>query len=487
MQETKLIRLLSFLEPSEYKSLLLFAKSPYLNNNKQATALLKCLHPYHPEFDHPKLTKGYIFKKMHTNGRLYHEGRLNLIMSQSVKLYKQFLAFEQLKKDEFNLNKLQLNAYREKRMDAEFTKASQKQGEALETWRKDGEYHLERFLLNKEVFSHPATPRYQVGMPSLDNSLEALDMFFVWEKLKNSSYVLNRMRLLKETHELKLFKKIFKEFEEIINNTPTLNFYKNIITIQLADNDELLCKLIESFEEILYILEKTEQEIFLVLLLNLASQKYRAGKAFFKLGILDLYRIGLDNNLIGNEKHISDITFTNIASIGSINFKFDWTRSFIRKYRAKLKDNIQNNAINLSMGYFYFYQAKYSGNIELILKTIDSLKDIDYSKKNYSYRTRALLLKSYYEYFLKKEKNIDFIYDYCNAFEQYLKRDKLIGKKKSMAFLNYIAKVRVLSKYYFNLNDSKKEILREKKLISENDNIFSKNWLVEKIEELLGY
>ena len=484
MKKTKLIHLLAYLNPDEFKSLLQFAKSPYHNSNKQVTALLESLHPYHPAFDYPKLTKGFIFKKMQKKQKPYDDGRMNVIMSQSVKLFNQFLAFEQLKKDEFKLNKYRINAYREKHMDDEFKKATQKQEKALETWRKDEKYHLEKLLLNRKIFYHPTTPRHQPGMPSLQKSMEALDMFFVWEKLKLSAIVLNRGRILNEIIHIALLQDATQKFSDFIENSNELKIFKKIIHAQITDDDKVLATLTNAFINIAEELpDKVKYEV-LVYVNNLVSQKIRQGKIKFYKNAFELNKFRIKNIFDKYENSLTDVAFTNIVSIGCMIQEFDWTENFIDKYKRRLSSDNKEDAIGLAMAYLHYFKTIASKDENRFSKTIDYLNGIDTKIPFYYYRLKLLILRIYYEYYLQNNDYYFFVLDFCNAFEQQLKRDKMMGYDKKNTFVNFvkISKKMLLMSMEVELKIKEKERL----LLFVNDkrNVFAKEWLLEKIREL---
>ncbi len=341
MHQTKLIRLLSVLDTEELKSFQKFLHSPYHNSNKQVIPFLEYIAEYHPAFDHKNLKKETVYRKIHPDGKAYHEGRMNLLMSQLGQLLKQFLAFEQVKKDEFLQRKYRLKAYREKQLDDEYTKEIEKQEAALETWRKDATYHLEKFLLNRGVFFHPATPRYQVGMPSLDASLEHLDMLFVWEKMRLGAAAYNRQRILNEKHDIQVLDEVLMQFRNIIENSPTLDCYKDILNIQRSGNESLLLEMSKSFEKITMGFSSEEQLEIFTYLHNINSQKIRQGKSEFYIGLFDLNKFRYGNESTMKAVQMNDVTFVNMVAFGCVNYEFEWVLNFINSYKTIVRESFR--------------------------------------------------------------------------------------------------------------------------------------------------
>lgn len=485
MKETKLVQLLSTLNIKELKAFRQFLQSPYHNSNKQAIRLLEGLSLHHPHFDSHKLEKEAVYRKIHLEGKPYHEGRMNLLMTQLVKLLEQFFAFEEVKKDKFQLSKFKLKAYEHRRLDRAFIKEADKLEASLNKLRKNEQYHLEQFQLNRQVFFHPATPRYQLGMSSLENCLQHLDLFFVWGKLRLAAATFNRMQVLNEEYEIKLLNQTFKQFEADIRQSPVLDFYKKVIMVQQTEEEPLLVELINKFGKILPFLEKEEKEHNLGFLLNLTTQYYRAGKTYFMKSLFLLHKLGLTNELFVQDGKISDTFFINCVSIGSANREFQWTEDFINEYQFFLLPRVQSDVVNLSMAYLNYHQAIYYKNEEKSLQVIDLLQNIDFTIPFFSYRAKSLLLRTYYEYYLQKEEHLDFVLDFTNSFERHITRDKSLGKTKSTAFLNFIKQTRKLIRLRFNRNKAGKNIEIVRANIQKSDNLFAKNWLLEKVGELL--
>jgi len=483
VNETKLIKLLSTLDKEELKAFLRFLRSPYHNSNKQAVRLLESLADYHPQFDHQRLTKQRIFQKIHPKGRPYHEGRMNLIMTQLVKQLEQFFAFQEIKKNNFQLSKFRLKAFRSRKLDSAFFREADKIKTSLSKWRKDAKYQLEMFQLNRELFYHPATPRYQPGMESLEACLNHLDMTYLWEKLRWTGLALNRMRVFRETYEHKLLKDVSSEFAQTIKACPLMDFYQKVIEVQQTEDEVLLNELTTKLEQVFPLLKREEQQIFLAILINLAAQKFRAGKTALAKIIFQLNKQGLMHELFVEEGQMPDVNFTNIASIGSISFEFEWTEVFIENYQALLEESVYQNAISLSLAYINFYKGIFYKNDDFFSRTIDHLQSIDHKQPNYSYRARSLLLRAYYEVYIKHGKNHDFVLDFTTSFERFLSRDKKMNPRKAQSFLHFIRLSRQLIRWQTEAKPSKATLNKIKTAIQNTENLFGRNWLLEKVSE----
>ncbi len=485
MKNAKLIRFLAALTPEELKSFQLFAQSPYHNSNKQVAGLLACLAKYHPDFDHKQLNKQSVFRKIHEKGKRFHEGRMNLLMARLMQLLKDFLVFEEVKKNAFLQRKERLHAYRARRLDDEYWKEVKKQEETLETWQENEKYYLEQLFLNREIFHHPATPRHQVGMPSLEKSLESLDMFFLWEKLKLSVAAFNRNRILKEKNHIELLPEIKLVFQEKIKTKPALLFYQELTELLQKNKDEIFQQLIDKYKEAISLFSDEEKISNLIILINYAAQRMRVGIKIFNRHSFNLYVLGLENKLLLEDGAINDTIFTNITLAACLNSAFDWADNFINEYKNNITPPAKKHAAAaLAMAYLHYYKAIDRKNNSYFSEAINFINNINTNDPFYYYRIKLLGMKIHYEYYLQNPENSFFLSDFCNAFERQLNRDKTMGTQKKSAFIN---SVKILKKIIAvhdtpDLNKKKKEKILDS-IIAEN-NLFGKDWLLEKAREL---
>jgi len=68
--------------------------------------------------------------------------------------------------------------------------------------------------------------------------------------------------------------------------------------------------------------------------------------------------------------------------------------------------------------------------------------------------------------------------------ERYIRRKKIIGKKKQEAYLNFISVVKKIGKFQYEGKNNKTWIERTKKQILNDDNIIAKIWILERLDEL---
>ena len=141
MKDSRLIHTLKLLRGDEYKDFKTWLKSPWFNRSQINLKLFKILIAEAPNFDSPRLTKEYVFKKLYRKEEIgpRDDMRLRNNMSSLTSLIRDYLTFKEFK----NNTPLQKKLYAE-------TVLKRGKGELA----KDAEKLIEReigLLSNKEV------------------------------------------------------------------------------------------------------------------------------------------------------------------------------------------------------------------------------------------------------------------------------------------------------------------------------------------------
>lgn len=483
MQKTKLLSLLSSMQKHELKSFRRYLNSPYHNSNKLAINLAEYLIRFYPDFDRPALNRKRVYERIHPPGKPWHEGRMNLLMSQLTSIIMDFWVMEEFKKDEVLMKKMRMTAFQTKGMPNEFFKESEKLEKQLSEWPDDDKKFLEIYQLNKQRFNHPEANRYALNMPSLEKSMDELDLFYVWEKLDHGMKGFNRMLVLNESYEVKLLPEILSVFEKEIQSDIVMRSKKGLLNYFLKNDPVLLKHLLNDFELEISGLTKSEARNYLVVLLNILSDQCRNGATIFKKDLFELYRFGVEKGLLLQSKTLSSIVFINVAAAGGSCGEFEWVESFFEKYSPLLKEEDESEIMLLCRGYLNYNKAVYSQNNQDFEKVIEDLRSITFNRPFFAYRSRSILLRTYYEYFNRNFQEEELVLNFTNTFERQISRDKSLTQNKREAFTSFIQFTRRLLRI-------RSEIEREERLkrleseVLRSQVVFAKDWLIEKIREL---
>lgn len=107
-------------------------------------------------------------------------------------------------------------------------------------------------------------------------------------------------------------------------------------------------------------------------------------------------------------------------------------------------------------------------------KTLELLRDVEFVDIQYNLNAKVFQLKSFYEL----DGYEVLFYDACNAFAQYCRRNKVIGKQQRELCLSFISFIKKLHQAKYQRTEGKKELSERLETIST----VSTSWLKEKIK-----
>jgi hypothetical protein len=185
--------------------------------------------------------------------------------------------------------------------------------------------------------------------------------------------------------------------------------------------------------------------------------------------VFELYKVFLDKSLLQYRGVFDPFHFKNIVTIGLRLGEYDWVEKFITSVAPALADNVRENAITFNLAQLNFYKRDYS-------KVIFLLSQVEYEDITYNLNSKTLLMASYFEL-----DELDALNSLLDTFRVYLNRNKKIPATRRKHYLNTISIVRKLARIR---PGEKKEIEKLHQEIEATQGIVSKNWILEKLDNL---
>ena len=149
---------------------------------------------------------------------------------------------------------------------------------------------------------------------------------------------------------------------------------------------------------------------------------------------------------------------------------FDWVKNFIFDYQHQLDEKYRENAVSFNLANLYFYQKEYGEVLKL-------LQTVEYEDPSYNLNSKAILIATYFEL-----EEIDSLTSLLASFDIYLRRNKEIPENRKQHYLNLIRFTRSLMRL---APTETTELQKLRKKIDNTDGVVNKEWLLEKIDELL--
>jgi len=147
----RIFRTLQKLNKIEFKDFGKFVCSPYHNSNKNLIKYYNFLERYHPKFKEVKTTHERIYKALFP-GKKFNYGILRNLNSEMVTVFKEFLAYNNYRKKNIQLNCNLLEELRKRKLESLFNKEFKTTFEKIDSMQtRDEDYYLNKFLLESEL------------------------------------------------------------------------------------------------------------------------------------------------------------------------------------------------------------------------------------------------------------------------------------------------------------------------------------------------
>jgi hypothetical protein len=466
---TKLYQALSRLSRIELSRLEKYLASPYLNPNEKVSTIIDQIQKVKGEN-----WKTKIWGKLDNSA--YDDRKFRKWMSDALGVLEDFLAFEEFKADRIARDQFLIRAL-EKR---DLEKLQNKIIKAADKWLerqpfRNAEYHLQRFNLAKSLYElekveqQRATKRtdFQERLKTILNHLE---LFYNGEKLRLYNSLLSWSRLLKfEIDSQKMLSfvrgvdKLDLAKEEIIETYISV-FY----TLTEGDKPDHFQRLLSNIERDIQIFPPKEAKVVFDSALNYCLLQVNSGNTTYLNQLFDLYELGIKNQILIQDNTISPWSFKNIVTTALRIKKFNWAKGFVNQYAGYLPHEYRDSISGLTNALISFWTGSWND-------VLFHLQKVQFEEASLKLNAELILISTYYE--LDEDALLE---DAIVKTRKYLKRQKNIGATRSAfteRFLHYLKRIsRPLSQ----------EQIKELRMKIEKEQLASKTWLLEKVDELLS-
>lgn len=466
MHKSKLVRTLCILTNEEMKRLQLFLQSPFFNTNSNIVKMHRLLKRYHPVFDSPQLAKEKVFDKLFPGKPYAHQQLLNL-MSEFYALLEKYLINLQLEKKELIQNKLLLEAFSERPNCYDFfEKKYDLLNKELDNLPfRDDIYFSEKTALNLMYYAHPDT-----NMQTDDKGTfyQAFEYFEAQKKMTDIKLKCAMNARINTVNDRQ--KRDINGFQ-LLSGNPLFNLYNQLELFQRSEEAVDINELVNRFKSSIHLLRSDDKRNVMKILLNHSNRHANAGHINYSYTSLELYKLGLEHDCFLENKRMSKNIFTNIVSIGAICREFIWTEKFIKKYQSTLDNNIKEDAVKISLCVWHFEKQEFDEAIDAARHSFSEPIDVIKSK--------IIQIKSWFELWREDDRYFDILIAQLDAFEKFIRRNKMIRASMKDATLKSISYTRKLIGCLgdtTSMNKLKEEVTNEQNLVL-------KRWLFEKLQE----
>lgn len=475
---TKLTELLESLNKKEKKELGEFLNSPYYNKNRRIVILYNYLHT--KSF---VLTKSIEIEKLFPliyPGKKYDHKQLALQYSALAKMIIRFLAVNNTDEE---LSKLALlRVLRERKLHRNFSSENKKIKSLLKNnYGKTAEDYLNLSNAEHEFIISNQNKVFLSKNTDYQNSIDALDYYFILRKLIQAVFVYNHKNEVGSDLKYKL--RFINESLDFISNIlpeirkkhPVLYCYYNIILMlknpETGENYTELKNYVQANSE------RIKQQLLwdiLIEMKNYSDNRVKLNREKYVKETFAIYKLLEENEYFKKQKYINHFDFLNTVTVGLILKDFKWVLKFKSAYKNKLSPSTKKITLGVINAEISFHKNDFTSSLLI-------LNSLNYENYYFYLRIKTLMAKNYYEL-----GEIEALFYTIDALKHYLKRnEKILGRYIEVVrnFIHYLAQLAKISESPDKfLNQKNIKHLKEK--ISGQSSLLSKEWLIEKIDEL---
>lgn len=475
MENAKLIYFLRHLSGKDLKQFKLFVASPLFNERESLKRLLDVLIDGFIS-DSGNLSKSEVYKLVYPD-KGFNESSLKTNMSQLLALLRDFLSYNQFKKDPSaqNLFFLRgLNAMGENKYFPNYHQQSVKDLGKKELDTGEYQHQLMELVLEYHTFA-----RRMPGGTSKDHmkaAVEHLGNSFLIRMLRNQIRALTRASIFQEDHQIEIIDTVLGFIQQNLSQLPEVIqvYYHVYEALQQPNNlgyfSVAKSMLFLSGEQFSF-LEKNE---LYTCILNLATRQLNNGHQNFLAVIFDLYERMLSMKLLQDGKKVMAVHFKNMVNVGCRLGKFDWVANFIDDWKTRITPNHAGNALHFNLGTLYYYKKDFEEAERSFNQVLDDYKDVFYGLN-----ARGYLLQIYYE-----TGNSLGLESLTHSFRMFLNRHKDISPQKQQMYLAFINHLRKLGS--IPLQDVERLLQLANEIKEKRSKGMGSAWILRKIDELVG-
>jgi hypothetical protein len=472
MLNTKLFQLLQTLNVYELNRFGKFLCSPYFNEDERLVNLFEVLAPHFKKQTHESLEQKKIWKEVHSDKK-FHQLKFARLFSDLLKKLEEFLVIDNLKQSESSKQRKLLLHLTEKKLAKHYPESAKLARKKLEaTTYRDGEYYLQLFKLESVHNNFLELQNQCSTEKNLLQTIEALDAFYLINKLNYLAAVLHYKNFLSLEADVALMSEVLNHLKRNkYEDIPAIAIHHRIVlSLMEPQKEEHFYELKNLLTKNYLLFPKPNARNMYAFAINFCIRKINFGKLEYVKELFGLYQQMLKTALLTDKEGIiSQFDYKNIVTVGLRAGDAKWTEKFIRDYKNNIPKADRQNAYTFNLAKLCFYQKKYAQVLPL-------LQNVVYSDIFYQLDSKTTLMKTYYE-----------LGDYLplmslkESFRILLRRKKIISEQNRTNYMNFI---RLTMKLYRADVKDKKKITGLKKQINELSNVADKGWLLEKVNEI---
>lgn len=442
--------------------------SPVHNQREDVIALFEYLTSNDRLNNEKHLRKERIFSKLFPT-ETYDDSRLRQTMHFFLKAVEEYLIYQELREDQVRAKMALASVYRKRKLDKAFQKTMKNAADLQENATFRNEHFLRNeYLLQQEQYTYLENQRRNIPM-NLQEVSDALDKTYCADKLRQSCLILSHQKVYKTNYKVGLLKEVLKYVEEEkLLEFPAISIYYYIyMSFTDIKNEEHFKQLRLAINSTGKVFPKNEIRDIYLMAINYCIGKVNAGNRSFVRDSFELYKQGIEQEILIENNSISRWTFLNVQRTAFSLKEMDWVSEFIPKYQHYLDPKHRESIVLYSQARLFFEKKDYK-------KAMSLLVYVDFDDILLNLYAKIMLIQMYYEL-----EELDTLESLLESMRTYIHRKQLSGSH-DMVYRNIIKYTRRLVR--INPYDQKQKQKLQDELKSTPLPMM-KDWLLEQLEK----
>lgn len=466
MKNSKLIGLLASFNGNEWRAFGDFVRSPYFNKNRELIRLTDYLKKEAArDFPEDKLAREVVFSAIFPRKK-YDDKQMNYAMSQLLKLAEQFIGLQRYEVEPVLPAYHQLEAYVERDIEKNYNYIfRQTQDRVAASELRNADLYFQHYLLAEVADAHFAKKNVRQYDPNLQAAADFLDLFYLAKKLRYLCMMLDQQKFIQSDYQLNLL----AEIKAILatrrfSDEPAIEVYHALLLMLSETNAAQHFRAFTArLQRHLHLFPAEEQRVLYQFAINFCIHRIRLGEKNYTQNLMQLYREGVEQEVLLDNGQISPWTFKNMVKLGLGLQQYDWVESFVRQYSEKLEADKRTDAYHFNLADLFYHRQHYD-------EALFHLNQVEFSDIHYQLGAKVMLLKIYYE----TEATEAFL-SLISSFKIFLLRNKRVPKSVKMPYENFVN----LAYELFKSDRENTEVLRTK--IQETKMLNDRTWLLQRV------
>ncbi len=394
---------------------------------------------------------------------------LRLQLAELLATVEQFLALRLLQENPVRTELTLASVYRKKSLDKHFL---QRLGSAAKQLEQQPYRHAGFFQMLADINYE----RYQylsAGQRTAPLNLQAVsdstDLAYLANKLRQACFALTHQTVFKTEYDLGLLPMVltFVEQRPALLQQPAIGLYHSCyFFLQNPTSDSIFFQFKHQLIAHRALFPPDEIRNLYLLALNYCIKRVNQMEKSFLKEALDLYKSGLEADLLLENGILSPFAFNNIVAIAIRDGDLDWSEQFVEHYQTKLEPKYREANYRLNLARISFARQHYDA-------ALLHLQKADYKDLHNNLISKTLQMKVFY---LTHE--MDVLDAHLQSMEAFIRRQRVLGYHRT----NYLNLVKYAKKLAMHNSASRAEREKLAAKIAAEPHFTEREWFLEQLK-----